>query len=189
MTEKHSNPKDAVGIRKAYQSVLPLPVLYEVGLAMLEGALRYGRHNYRVIGVRASTYYDACRRHLDEWWEGQDLDRPTRIHNLSKAIACLLVLRDAEMRGMLTDDRPPKMDYDWLAGMNERAAELVSMYPNAEAAYTEKRNEEGRDEQRDDHPPVPSAPAVGGGLPSGKHWIAGDAFDHPELAGCAETST
>ena len=53
-TEKPTNPKDAVGIKKTPFSVLPTPVLVEAALGMAEGALKYGRHNYRAIGVRTS---------------------------------------------------------------------------------------------------------------------------------------
>src|SRR5690349_5453933 len=67
--EKPSNPKDVIGIRKVPFSVLPTPVLWEAALGMMEGALKYGRHNYRAIGVRSSVYYDATQRHLTDWWE------------------------------------------------------------------------------------------------------------------------
>lgn len=64
MSEKPTNPKDSVGIRKAPMSTVSAVVMAEVGVAMLEGAAKYGRHNYRAVGVRASVYYDATLRHL-----------------------------------------------------------------------------------------------------------------------------
>ncbi|SVD92517.1 uncharacterized protein METZ01_LOCUS445371, partial [marine metagenome] len=30
----------------------------------MEGAIKYGRHNYRIAGVRASVYIDATIGHL-----------------------------------------------------------------------------------------------------------------------------
>ena len=75
---KPSNPKDALGILKVPASTISAPVMSEVGVAMLEGALKYGRHNYRAIGVRASVYYDATvARHMALWWEGEDEDPDT----------------------------------------------------------------------------------------------------------------
>lgn len=74
MTSKPTNPKDAFGIKKASLSCVSSPVLMELGIAMQEGACKYGRHNYRVIGVRGSVYYDATLRHLMSWWEGEDID-------------------------------------------------------------------------------------------------------------------
>ena len=44
---KPTNPKDALGIKKAPLSTLPTGPMYEVALAMLEGARTYGRHKYR----------------------------------------------------------------------------------------------------------------------------------------------
>jgi hypothetical protein len=102
---------------------------------MLEGARKYGRHNYRVAGVRVSVYYDACKRHLDAFWEGQDIDPDSGIHHLAKAIACLTVVRDCIMRGNVVDDRPPKSDPDWLRELNKQAAEIIERYPVAKDAF------------------------------------------------------
>jgi len=104
---KPSNPKDAIGIRKAPMSTVSAAVLAEVGVAMLEGAAKYGRHNYRAVGVQSSVYYDATMRHLMDWWEGVDIDPESGMHHVTKAITSLVVLRDAMIQGMLTDDRPP----------------------------------------------------------------------------------
>jgi hypothetical protein len=127
---KASNPKDAIGIAKAYASTVPRPVIWETGLAMLEGALKYGRHNYRAIGVRASVYYDAVGRHLDAWWEGEDIDPDSGLSHITKAIAGLVVLRDAMMNEKWEDDRPPPMaNPEWLRELNERAKALLERYP------------------------------------------------------------
>ena len=81
---KPTNPKDALGIRKVPASTISAPVKLELGLAMMEGALKYGRHNYRDIGVRASVYYDALTRHIDSWWEGEDTDEPFWLESLDQ---------------------------------------------------------------------------------------------------------
>lgn len=101
------NPKDVVGSRKAPKSTVSVPVMAEVGVAMLEGALKYGRHNYRLSAIRSSIYYDAVNRHLDAWWEGQDIDPDSNLSHITKAIAALTVLRDAQITGKVIDDRPP----------------------------------------------------------------------------------
>ena len=88
---KPSNPKDAVGVRKVGLSSVPTPVLWELGVAMMEGACKYGRHNYRVIGVRASVYYDAFHRHLGAWWEGEDIDPESGLCHASHAAANLMM--------------------------------------------------------------------------------------------------
>lgn len=136
-TMKDTNPKDAVGVRKAPLSCLPTPVLFEVGVGMLEGARKYGRHNWRAIGVRSSVYYDAAMRHLAQWWEGEDIDADSGIHHVSKAIACLMVLRDAQIRKMCEDDRPPSSG-DWLGELNKAAGAVIDKYPDAKAPYTKE---------------------------------------------------
>ena len=145
--DKPSNPKDNMGMKKCPLSVISTPVLYEVGLGMMEGALKYGRHNYRVIGVRASVYYDATMRHLAQWWEGEDLDPDSKagLHHVTKAIASLTVIRDAMIQGKFNDDRPPKAPENWMADMNKKAEELLKMFPDPVTPYTELNKDDPRD--------------------------------------------
>lgn len=132
---KDSNPKDAVGIRKVPYSTLPTPVLAECGVAMLEGAIKYGRHNYRVIGVRASVYYDAVvARHLAAWWEGEDDDAESGISHISKAIAGLMVLRDAQIRGKMVDDRPVGTK-GFIKELNKKVEAMMDRLPEPKDAF------------------------------------------------------
>lgn len=124
---KATNPKDAVGVRKAPMSTVPANVLAEVGVGMLEGTCKYGRHNYRAMGVRSSVYYDGTMRHLMSWWEGEDIDPDSTLSHITKAICSLVVLRDAMMRGMVTDDRPPRSAL-FYPDLNARAAGLIDKY-------------------------------------------------------------
>lgn len=152
-TTKQTNPKDAVGVRKArWFSYLPLRVLVGVGLALLEGARKYGRHNYRIAGVRASVYVDAvvCG-HLMPWMEGEDLDPDTAelddkgqpipgtgISHIDKAIASLVVLRDGMYENNWVDDRPPSVK-DWPAFIKQAhhsAGKIIDRYSPAVPAYT-----------------------------------------------------
>jgi len=138
---KDSNPKDSVGTKKVPFSTVSAPVVAEIGLAMLEGARKYGRHNYRAIGVRASVYYDACKRHLDAWWEGEDIDPDSGLNHIIKALACLVVLRDSMRMGNWVDDRPPKVPSGWVQELNKKAEEIIKKYPNALEPYTQLKEE------------------------------------------------
>jgi len=110
---KETNPKDAISTRKPrFYSGLPANVTKEVSIGMMEGAMKYGRHNYRIAGIRASVYVDATIGHLLDYWEGQDIDPDSNLHHITKAIASLYVLRDAQMMNMCEDDRPPKSDVE-----------------------------------------------------------------------------
>ena len=134
MNVKPSNPKDRVGIKRVPFSTVPAVPVAEIGLAMLEGALKYGRHNYRAVGVRSSVYYDAALRHLTRWWEGEDIDPDSGLPHIIKAMASLIVLRDSEITGKLVDDRPPTSP-EWATSLNEMAAKLIEQYPEAKAAF------------------------------------------------------
>jgi hypothetical protein len=127
MTSKASNPKDLVGVRKAPMSTVSAAVMAEVGVAMLEGAAKYGRHNYRAVGVRASVYYDATIRHLFSWWEGEDLDPDSGMSHITKAITSLVVLRDAMIQNMMTDDRAP-ISRDFYQALNSAAAAILDRH-------------------------------------------------------------
>lgn len=129
MNTKNSNPKDTVGTRKAPMSTVSAAVMAEVGVAMLEGALKYGRHNFRAVGVRASAYYDACLRHLFSWWDmGEDIDPASKLSHITKAIAGLMVLRDSMIQGNWVDDRPPACP-EFYEALNAAAAKLVDAAP------------------------------------------------------------
>lgn len=134
---KPSNPKDAMGIKKVPMSCVSAPVIAEIGLGMMEGAMKYGRHNYRVIGVRASVYYDAVMRHMMAYWEGEDIDPDSGLPHVSKAMASLAVLRDAQIQGNCTDDRPPRAAGQWMQELNAKAAALVDKYPEPVAPFTQ----------------------------------------------------
>jgi hypothetical protein len=136
---KDGNPKDNIGSRKVAFSVIPMTVLWELGNALSEGAYKYRRHNYRVAGVRASVYFDACvARHLAPWWEGEDIDPDSGESHITKAIASLTVLRDSMIKGNWVDDRPPKSDQALLLAANERAAALADKYQEtAKPPHTE----------------------------------------------------
>lgn len=136
---KDTNPKDAVGIKKAPLSTVSAPVLMEVGVAMMEGARKYGRHNYREVGVRGSVYYDATMRHLMDWWEGEDIDPYSGLSHITKAIASLTVLRDSMIRNNWVDDRPPAVYKGWMEELNKKAAEVIEKYPDSKPAVTEKK--------------------------------------------------
>ena len=131
-TAKQSNPKDLLGVRKAPASCISQLVLAEAGVAMLEGAAKYGRFNYRAVGVLSSVYFDAARRHILAWWEGQDIDPDSGIHHLTKAITSLAVLRDAQIMHMETDDRPPALPPEeliaFLANLDKISGEILDRH-------------------------------------------------------------
>ena len=138
---KDTNPKDAIGIRKVAFSVLPWQVLCRVALAMMEGAAKYGRHNYRASGVRASVYFDAVvARHLTDWWEGNDIDLDSGLHHVDKAIAGLMVMRDSMLQQNFIDDRPPRgqgVNFEYL---NIEAGEILDRHADKSPKHYTNEN-------------------------------------------------
>jgi hypothetical protein len=131
-----SNPKDGVGSRKVSWTCIPFTVLWELGNAMTEGGYKYGTHNYRAAGVRASVYINAAMaRHLAPWWEGEDLDPDSGESHITKAIASLVVLRDSMLQGNWVDDRPIRSKPGRLAEANARAAALCDKFADKAHPY------------------------------------------------------
>ena len=140
MSTKASNPKDAIGSRKWRQyCVIPARVAWEVGIAHLVGCLKYGRMNWRAAGISASVYVDAAKGHIDQFWEGEDLDPESQAHHIAHAIAGLNILLDSILRSDWNDDRPPKtLDLDLIRTETQaRVDRLFEMFPNPVEPVTE----------------------------------------------------
>jgi hypothetical protein len=100
------NPKDLLGAKKPSLSKIPATALLWESLAMMDGGGKYGPFNWRANKVIASIYIDACKRHLDAWFEGEEFAEDSGCHHLGHARACLGILIDAQATGNLIDDRP-----------------------------------------------------------------------------------
>lgn len=102
-----SNPKEAAGDTR-----IPLWLLSPIAkiawaMAQFAGMLKYGAWNWRIAGVRASTYISAIERHIEGYKSGETYDPVDGTYHLGNIMACASLLLDAEVAGKLTDDRPP----------------------------------------------------------------------------------
>lgn len=125
-TSKPSNPKQAFADKKTPVAIGSGSMELWDCLGLLEGALKYGRSNYRVMGVRVSTYIDAARRHLLKFAEGEFCAPDTQVPHLVSVRACVGIILDAwtasafprttiptKVGGkFLTDDRIPSVDIE-----------------------------------------------------------------------------
>jgi hypothetical protein len=102
---KPSNPKDLIGSGKLPLHLWPETATAVGCLGLLDGMLKYGRSNWRAVGVRASIYVDALRRHTNAYFEGEDNDPDSGLPHLSHMLACIAILVDSKAAGNLTDDR------------------------------------------------------------------------------------
>jgi hypothetical protein len=105
VSSKPSNPKDAIGSGKLPIHLWPNTATAMGCIGFLNGAAKYGRSNFRAIGIRASIYYDAAKRHLDAWFESEEVDPDDGVPHLAAALACIAIIVDAQAAGKLNDDR------------------------------------------------------------------------------------
>jgi hypothetical protein len=135
---KETNPKDSVGETRVPLHLIPDSALAEEAMAFLEGAQKYGAYNWRVAGVRTSIYVSAARRHLSKFWNGQDRDPATLVHELASVRACCGILIDALTQGNLKDDRPPRADQmGHYAELQKTIDHLRGMVADKKPPYTE----------------------------------------------------
>jgi hypothetical protein len=147
--EKETNPKDAIGSNKIPLHLWPTTASIMGSLGMLNGMLKYGRSNFRAIGIRASIYYDACRRHLDAWFEGEECDPDDGVPHLSAAIACLAIIIDALAADKLNDDRIVEGGYrPFIDDMTKHVSRLKELHKGKEPKhYTIQDNKATKKEE------------------------------------------
>lgn len=122
---KPTNPKDRAATNRLDLSLFPATAKAYGALAFQEGDFKYGGYNWREAGVLASIYYSAANRHLDKWFNGENVDPETGVPHLANALACIAVLIDAVECAKLNDDRPPACDVaGLLKQMESRVAAL-----------------------------------------------------------------
>ena len=102
---KPTNPKDAIGSDKIPIHLWPEAATVLGALGLLDGALKYGRSNWRVAGIRTSIYYDALRRHAAALFEGEDIDPDSGLPHEAHILATVAIVIDARAAGKLNDDR------------------------------------------------------------------------------------
>jgi hypothetical protein len=131
------NPKDRLGERKPPLHLIPAAAEIAESVVMALGARKYGQFNWRRTKVRASVYVAAARRHLLQWFDGEDDDLETGVSHLASARACLGILLDAVATGNAVDDRPPK----------GAASALIERYTRKRPALRTRNNRNGKPSQ------------------------------------------
>ncbi len=113
--KKDTNPKDSIGGNKLPLNLWPASATSYGCLGMLDGALKYGRDNFRAAGIRYSIYSNALRRHLDALDEGEWIDRiedgGSGLPHLAHILATAAILAEGFTKGNITDDRKYPTNY------------------------------------------------------------------------------
>jgi len=101
------NPKDRIGASKLPLHLFPASAVAMGAVGMANGAMKYGRNNFRAERVRASIYAAAAQRHLHAWLEGEEVDPDDGVPHLGAVLANIAILVEAQTHGTLLDDRNP----------------------------------------------------------------------------------
>lgn len=101
---KPSNPKDAIGSGKIPFHLWPETATILGALGLLDGMLKYGRSNWRAVGIRLTIYTDALKRHTNKLVEGEWIDPDSKLPHVSHILACGAIIADAHAAGKLTND-------------------------------------------------------------------------------------
>jgi hypothetical protein len=134
MSDKATNPKDAIATNKLPSHLVsPIVKAYQA-ISHFLGNVKYGAWNYRGAGARASVYKAALDRHVDAWWEGEEYDPADGTPHLANALACLGILIDAKHSGKLVDDRPPSLNGE----LTRVRAEFEALMPKIRERYADK---------------------------------------------------
>lgn len=117
-----NNPKTLVGAAKVPLHLVPPSAKYYLAQALKNGAEKYGAYNWRDAAISVSTYKAAMERHMDAFWDGEDLAEDSGVHHVAHAMACAALILDAMSIDKLVDDRPTKgassrLQQEWLSGL------------------------------------------------------------------------
>lgn len=135
-----TNPKDLVGNTKVSLSKMPPIAAAHCAMAFMDGAAKYGAYNWREKEVIAGIYVDAAKRHLDCWFEGQEIATDSQVHHLGHAMACCAILLDAQAKNKLVDDRPKDSeDLEFLERELGKLSDIIKRKKEEAAAKSDNR--------------------------------------------------
>lgn len=77
---------------KPRYSLLPENTVHNVIQVLEYGAVKYEPDNWKYVPSARTRYYDAAMRHIDDWWNGSEVDEESSLPHLAHAICCLLFL-------------------------------------------------------------------------------------------------
>ena len=85
----HGNKHDD---RKLDYSLMPWKPLDEVVKVLMFGAIKYGRHNWKLVSDAKRRYLSAAYRHINAHAEGIANDEESNLNHLAHAICCLIFI-------------------------------------------------------------------------------------------------
>ena len=107
-TYPDNNPKTMIGASKVPLHLVPPSAKHYLAMALADGARKYGPYNWRKAPISISVYKAALERHVDAFWDGEELAEDSKVHHLAHAMACIALMLDSISLGIINDDRPPQ---------------------------------------------------------------------------------
>lgn len=96
---------------KVRMELLPPVSLERIAEVFTYGAVKYDDWNW-ANSMKASRLYGALMRHMNAWYQGENLDPESGLPHLAHAGCCIMMLLDSmELHGSVVDDRPKKIYY------------------------------------------------------------------------------
>lgn len=96
------------GVKLAQVGALDPVAIIEIARVAGYGANKYAAFNY-LQGFEYSKAYNAMQRHLNLFWAGEDVDPESGRLHLGHAAIEAMFLISFYLRGIGTDDRPPRL--------------------------------------------------------------------------------
>jgi hypothetical protein len=92
--------------QKIYRfDLIPEAPQWELAKLYGVGANKYAERNWE-LGYKYSLSYAALRRHLSQFWKGEDYDTETGCHHLSSVIFHAMAMMEFQKTHPEMDDRP-----------------------------------------------------------------------------------
>ena len=114
-------------------------------LGLLDGALKYGRSNWREAGIKYTVYLDAMRRHATALLEGEEVDPDSGLPHICHILATAAIIVDAEAAGKLIDDRNYPGGYrELLEEMTPHVARLKEKHADKSPKHYTIQDVEGK---------------------------------------------
>ena len=107
MSELPLDPKCDAGAKKTPLHLLSPHACAETAHVLALGAEKYREWNWRSNRIKCSTYVGAIKRHLDAWWDGDEIDPESGRSHMAHILASAMIVLDAQNTGTLENDRPP----------------------------------------------------------------------------------
>ena len=77
--------------------LIPALAESEIAKVLAYGAEKYSAENWRFVENAGSRYLAAAKRHINQWQQGEEIDKESNLHHLAHAITGLMFILELEL--------------------------------------------------------------------------------------------